>query len=267
MKMGRYDESIAMYRKALAADPHFAPSRFGIASNLMFQGKHDAARAELWSLHQSARNDGERRTALFGAAVVYSDEGKFEQALGELEKEYAVAEKIDDAAGMAADLVAMGDVALEAGRVDDARTYYLRSLERQERSDLSPEVKQDARLTQHYNLGRVALKNGDLAGAREHATAFLSGALAKNNTGEILQAHALAGAIALEQKSYELALGELQQANQQDPYTLYRMALAYQGKRDTTRAKEYFTRAADQNTLPTLNSAFVRAKTKRPPHP
>ena len=263
MKMGRYDESIAMYRKALAADPHFAPSRFGIASNLMFQGKHDAARAELWTLHQKARNDGERRTALFGAAVVYSDEGKFDQALGELTKEYAVAEKIDDAAAMAADLVAMGDVALEAGRVDEARSYYLRSLQRQEKSDLSAEVKQDARLTQHYNLGRVALKSGDLAGAREHAKAFLSGATAKNNTGEILQAHALAGGIALEEKNYELALKELQQANQQDPYTLYRMGQAYQGKGDDAKAKDYFTRAADQNTLPTLNYAFVRAKAKK----
>lgn len=263
MKMGRFDQSIAMYRKALATDPHFANSRFGIASNLMFQGKHDEARSELWKLHQAARNDGERRTALFGAAVVYSDEGKFEPALGELKKEYAVAEKIDDNAAMAADLVAMGDVALEAGKVDEARKFYLSSLEKQERSDLSPEVKENARLIHHYNLGRVALRDGDLAAAKEHAQAFTSGATAKNNTGEMLQAHELSGAIALEEKNYDQALSELQQGNQQNPYTLYRIALAYQGKGDQGKAKEYFTRAADQNTLPTLNYAFVRAKAKR----
>ena len=49
MKMGRFDESIAMYRKALATDPNFAPSHIGVASNLMLQGKHDAARAETGS--------------------------------------------------------------------------------------------------------------------------------------------------------------------------------------------------------------------------
>jgi tetratricopeptide (TPR) repeat protein len=263
MKMGRFDESIAMYRKALATDPHFANSRFGIASNLMYQGKPEEGRAELWKLYQEARNDGERRTALFGAAVIYADEGKLDQALAELKKEYAVAEKIDDDAAMAADLVAMGDVALEAGKPDDARKFYVSSLEMQERSDLSPEVKQDAKLNHHYNLGRAALRAGDLAAAREHAKAFLSGATAKNNRGEILQAHELSGAIAIQEKKYDQALEELRRGNQQDPYTLYRLGLAYQGKGDQARAADFFRQAADQHTLPTLNYAFVRAKAKK----
>jgi tetratricopeptide (TPR) repeat protein len=263
MKMGRFDESIAMYRKALATDPHFANSHFGIASNLMYQGKPEEGRAELWKLHQAARNDGERRTALFGAAVLYADEGKLDQALAELKKEYAVAEKIDDNAAMAADLVAMGDVALEAGKPDDARKFYVSSLETQEKSDLSSEVKEDARLTQHYNLGRVSLRAGDLAAAKEHASTFLSGATAKSNNGEILLAHELAGAIALQEKNYDRALDELKQGNQQDPYTLYRTALAYQGKGDQAKAGEFFKQAANQNTLPALNYAFVRGKAKR----
>ena len=79
MKMGRFDESIAMYQKALAADRNFVPSHIGIATNLMLQGKHDAARAEIWKVHQAARNDGDRRGALFTAAVIYADEGKFDQ--------------------------------------------------------------------------------------------------------------------------------------------------------------------------------------------
>jgi tetratricopeptide (TPR) repeat protein len=263
MKMGRFDESIAMYRKALATDPHFAPSRFGIASNLMFQGKHEEARAEAWKLHEAARNDGERRTALFGAAVIYADEGKLDQALAELKKEYAVAEKINDAAAMSADLVAMGDVALEAGKPEEARKFYTRSLAMQERSDLSAEVKEDARLNHHYNLGRAALRAGDVTAAKEHAKTFLSGATAKKNVGEVQQAHELTGAIALQEEQYGQALEELRQGNQQDPYTLYRIALAYQGKGDHGKAADFFGQAANQYTLPTLNYAFVRAKAKK----
>ena len=263
MKMGRFNESIAMYRKALATDPHFTPSRFGIASNLMFQGKHEAARAEAWKLHQAARNDGERRTALFGAAVIYIDEGKLDQALGELKKEFAVAEKIGDTAAMSADLVAMGDVAIEAGQPDQARKFYTRSVEMQERSSLSGEVKQDAKLRHHYNLGRAALSAGDMAAARQHARSFLSGATSKNNDGEVRQAHELLGAIALEEKQYDTALEELGRGNQQDPYTLYRIGLAYQAKGDQGRAADFFRQAADQHTLPTLNYVFVRAKAKR----
>ncbi len=175
MKMGRFDESIAMYRKALATDPNFAPSHIGIANNLMLQGKHEAARAETWKLHQAARNDGDRRGALFTAAVIYADEGKFEQALGELKKEYAVAEKINDAAAMSGDAVAMGDVLLEAGKPEEARKRYLQALELVQQSDLSPEVKEDAKLVHHYNLGRVAVRTGDLPGAKQHADSVHEG--------------------------------------------------------------------------------------------
>jgi tetratricopeptide (TPR) repeat protein len=92
---------------------------------------------------------------------------------------------------------------------------------------------------------------------------FLSGATAKNNAGEVRQAHELSGAIALEEKKYDQALEKLRQGNQQDPYTLYRIGLAYQGKGDRAKAADFFEQAANQHTLPTLNHAFVRAKAKR----
>ena len=262
MKMGRFDESIAMYRKALA-QAHFPASYVGIASNLMFQGKHDASRAEAWKLYQAAKNDGERRAALFASAVAYADEGKLDQALADLKKEYAVAEKINDAVAMSGDAVAMGDVLLEAGKPEEARSYYEKSLALQERSDLSKEAKDDARLVHHYNLGRVALAANDVAAARQHADAFMRGATAKDNAAETRQAHELAGTIALQEKKFEQALAELTQANQQDPYVLYRTGLAYQGKGDAAKAGEMFKQAAHHNTLPTLNYAFVRLKASR----
>jgi tetratricopeptide (TPR) repeat protein len=263
MKMGRFDQSVAMYRKALATDPHFGNSHVGIASNLMYQGKYDAARAELRKFYEAARNDGDRRFALFSSAVTYADEGKLDQAMTELKKEFAVAEKISDSAAMAADLIAMGDIALESGKAEEARGHYARSLEMQVRSDQSPEVKEDAKLKHHYNLGRVALASGDLAAAKGHAGTFLAGADAKKNSGELRLAHELAGAIALQEKEYDRALEELGQGNQQNPYTLYRMALAYQGKGNQPKANDFFKQAANQNTLPALNYAFVRAKAKR----
>jgi tetratricopeptide (TPR) repeat protein len=263
MKMGRFDQSIAMYRKALAVDPHFAPSRFGIASNLMFQGKHEEARAEAWKLHQAARNDGERRTALFSAAVTYADQGNFDQAVKELEKEYAVAEKINDAAAMSADLVAMGDVLLEAGKPAEAQQRFNRALQLQEGSNLSPEVKENARLVHHYNLARAAVVADDLATAKQQADAFTKGATAKKNDAEIRQAHELAGTIALREKRFRQSIAELSQGNQQDPYTLYRLGVAYQGSGEEAKAMEFFQRAANQNTLPTLNYAFVRLKARK----
>jgi tetratricopeptide (TPR) repeat protein len=263
MKMGRFDESIDMYRKALKADPKFSPSYIGIASNLTYQGKHDAARAEAWKLHQAARNDADRRNALFASAVAYADEGKFDEALAELKKQYAVAEKINDPANMAGDAVAMGDVLLEAGKPDEAQKLYEKAVALQERSDLSQEVKDDAKLVHHYNLGRVAVRTNDLAGAKKHAEAFMQGATSKKNSAEIRQAHELAGTIALKEKRFDQALAHLTKANQQDPYVLFKMGKAYKGSGDEAKASEMFRQATNLNTLPTLNHAFVRAKAKK----
>ncbi len=66
--------------------------------------------------------------------------------------------------------------------------------------------------------------------------------------------------IALEAKDYNTAVAELQQANQQNPYDLYRLCQAYQGKGDSVKAKELCTKAAAFNSLPQLNLAFIRVK-------
>src|SRR6266550_3649241 len=64
LKMGRFDESITQYRKALSVDPNFINSHLGISADLMYMGKPDEAAAELQKITDKARSDGERRTAL-----------------------------------------------------------------------------------------------------------------------------------------------------------------------------------------------------------
>jgi len=69
--------------------------------------------------------------------------------------------------------------------------------------------------------------------------------------------------IALEEKEYDKALEELQQANQQNPHNLYRMMLAYEGKGDKENAKAFCVKAAKFNALNSLNYAFIRHKAQR----
>jgi len=263
LKTGRFDDSIIQYRKALSINPQFANSFSGIAAALMYGGKHNEALAELQKAYDMARNDGERRGALFAKTVVYVDQGKPNLALQELDKQYAIAEKTKDAAFMAGDLTAMGIILLEVGKYDDAKGRFDKAADIVAQSDLPAAVKENAKMFRHYNAAQVALMKKDFKTASSELDQFRQRAEASKNENQERLVHEASGMIALEQKNYDAAIAELEQANQQNPYNHYRIALAYQAKGDKEKAKQYLTRAAKFNGLPLLNYAFIRTKAEK----
>ena len=263
LKMGRFDEAITQYNKALSIEPNFINSHFGIAAALTYKGNATEAQAELQKMSQKARTDGERRTALFGQVVVALDSGKFDQALAELAKEYAIAEKNNDSANMTGDLQLKGNILLEMGKYDDARQAYEQALKTTTDSGLSQAVKDNAARFQHYNLARVAIAKKDLVTAKTETETFRKGVEAAKNANQLKLAHELAGRIALEEKNYDAAIAELAQANQQNPDVLYLLGWVYQEKGDAAKAKDSYTRAAKFNSLPQFNYAIVRHKAEK----
>ena len=260
LKMGKFDDAIAQYQKALSIDSNFINSHLGIGAALMYQGKTDEAAAEFNKINGKARSDGERRAALFALTVLAADGAKWDQALSEVDKQYALGEKTSDAPNLAGDLQLRGNILLEMGRFDEARQAFDRGLKITTDSNLSPEIKKNAALFHHYNLARVALGKKDLATAKTEAAEFSKGAEASKNPNQIKQGHELAGLIALEEKNYDQAIAELQQTNQQNPQNLYRLGWAYETKGDASKAKEFYAKAGRFNSLPQLNYAFVRTK-------
>jgi tetratricopeptide (TPR) repeat protein len=263
LKMGRFDESIAQYRKALAIDSNFVASHLGISADLMYQGKAEEAAAELQKINEKARSDGDRRTALFGLTVLNVDSGKMDQALQNMDKQYALAEKIGDVAQMSADLQTKGTILLEMGRADEAKTLFDRALKMTQDSNLSNQIKDNASLFNHFNLAKVAIAKKDLTTAKNQAEEFRKGAEAAKNSFQIKQAHELMGTIALEEKDWDKAIAEFKEANQQNPYDVYRLCQAYQAKGVADKANEACSRAAGFNPLPQLNYAFIRAKAQK----
>src|SRR6476646_2065451 len=247
LKMGRFDEAIVQYNKALSIEPNFVNSHFGIAAALAYEGKSSEAQAELQKMMSKTRSDGERRTALFGQMVVAADSGKLDQALAEVEQQYALGQKTNDMPAMAGDLQLKGNILLELGRLDDAQKAYEQALKTTTDSNLSADNKANAALFHHYNLARVAIAKKDLATAKTETETFRKGAEAAKNAFQLKQAHELAGRIALEEKNYDTAIAELAQANQQNRDVLYLLGWAYQAKGDATKAKDSYRRAAKFN--------------------
>lgn len=263
MKQGKYEESIEQYRKALSVDPAFLASFLGIACNSNFLGKYEDARKELQTLYDKARDDGERGQALFAMTVSYVDEGNFDKALEEMQKQYVLNEKTNDAGGMAGDFNAMGNILLEAGKYDEAMKKFEQAVEVTLASNLSNEVKENTKRFHLYNAARVSLMKNDVKKAKEIANEFGEKVNAANNTFQIWLSHELLGLIALHEKDYTKAESEFKMANQQNPYTHYRLGLAYQGLKDKEKADQHFKMAANFNSLTNLNQSFVRLKTRK----
>src|SRR5688572_6674088 len=171
LKMGKFDDSITQYQKALSIDQNFINAHQGIAMALLYKGDATQATAELQKITDKARSDAERRTALFALTVVDVDSGKWDKALANVDQQYALGEKTNDVPGMTGDLQLKGNILLEMGKFDDAKAQFEKGLKMAQASGLSPEIKDNARLFHHYNLARVALGKKDLPAAKREGDA------------------------------------------------------------------------------------------------
>ena len=262
LKQGRYEESIVQYQKALEINPGFFASHMGISNNLIYLNRYDEAIKNSNSAYDIAKNDGERRFALFTNVVAYVDSGSTDAAMKEMQNEYNLAKNINDAGAMSGDLPAMGNILFEAGRYDEAKAKFTESLLVVETSDLSEEVKENSRRLNLYDMGRISLMTGKLEDAKKMADEFGIKSAAANNTFQIWLSHYLNGLIALQGKDYKKAISEFEKSNLQNPQTYYYMAMAYAKDGNKAEAKKNAEKCANFNALVSLNQSFVRNKAK-----
>jgi tetratricopeptide (TPR) repeat protein len=224
-------------------------------------GRPAEARKTYARLTAVARNDGERRTAHFWTAMSYVHESATDQALAELEKMAAIDKAGKDAVAASGVLAQMGNVLLEAGRVDEAAAKFGERSAALDGADVTPQVKEATRRQALFDESRVALARNDTVAARAKAAAYARAVAVKGIPFEVRQSHELAGRIALAEKSYASAVTELRQANRQDPRVVYLTAVALQGAGERQAAKEASLEAAEFNGL-SNTYGYVRGKAR-----
>jgi len=262
MKLGRFDESIKSYEKALSVNNHFVASYLGIGLDQIYLGQSAKARETFARLEQVARNTGEKRAAYAQTAFSYIEEGNTAEAVKQVEKMKAVAKQEGDTVSLSGDALFLGNIYLEAGRPDEAKAQFAESLKLAEAASTPPDVKEAARRQDLFDVARVALAKGDLAGAKAKSDAYAAAVAQRKIPFEVRQSHELAGMVALQEKDYAKAVAELTQANQLDPRVQYHLARAYQGKGDLKAARETAKLAAEHNGL-NFNYAYVRGKARQ----
>jgi tetratricopeptide (TPR) repeat protein len=261
MKWGRFDESIKSYEKALSVDPNFVASYVGIGNDRVFMGQGEQARKTYAKLAAIARNDGERRQAHFWTAMSYVHEGATDKALSELQRMAAIDQAGKDLVALAGLTAQMGNLLLEAGRVDEAAAKYRERSAIIDKAEVATQVKEGAHRQALFDEARVGLARSDLSSAKAKAGAYRAAVTAKNIPFELRQSRELSGCIALAEKDYAAAVADLRQANQQDPRVLYLTAVALQGQGDAKAAKEVGTQAAEWNGL-SNTYGYVRSRAR-----
>ncbi len=261
MKMGRFDDSIKNYEKALSVDPNFIASYIGIGNDRVFMGQPEEARKSYGKLLSVARTDGEKLQAHFWTAQSYVHEGATDKAMSELQQMAAIDQAGNDLVALSGTQNQMGNVLLEAGRIDDAAAKYKEQVATIDKADAPAQVKEATHRQAIFDEARVALARNDPATAKTRAAAYATAVEARKIPFEVRQSHELAGRLALVQKDYATAVTELRQANQQDPGVLYLTAVALQGKGDLQGAKNAGVQAADFNGL-SNTYGYVRGKAK-----
>jgi tetratricopeptide (TPR) repeat protein len=262
MEMGRFNESIEFYAKALEQDPNFLASHIGIACNYIFLGEQDRARRQLEILKENARNVIDTRRAVFTQALSFVSEGNISQAIQSVLANYKLAEINEDVGNMANDLVLLGNLHLELNQPSEALDRFNQSVDVIDKSDLPEAIKINGHTTHLYNLSRVFALQGEYEKAHETADLFAEQVGIRKNPIQIELISQLKGIIALKEKKYQLAIDHLKEANQLNPYNLYRIGQAYEGLGEAEQAASFMLQAEELNVLNSMDQALVLSKTK-----
>ena len=263
MKEGKFDASIENYQKAIDLQSGFINSYLGIACDYIFKKEYSMAMDELEKMYQVAKNDGERRLALFGKTLCYVDQNMGDEAVKELEKSYAVAERANDAGNMATDCFNMGLVLLSQNKTEQAQKKFDQGSKISEASGLSNGVKKLIHRGYLFNSAQAAIQKHAREDAVSKIEEFTKEAKAIDNDFQLKGTGQLKGMLALSEKSFDSAVSELQGSNLQDPYNLYLLSQAYEGKGEKKKAKEMYDKALNFNAFANINQVLVRSMGKK----
>lgn len=258
LKMGKYDESIAQYKKAVEKDPvNFTLSLAGVGHNYIFKGDYPTARKYYQQYFDKATLPGGKLNALYWKAVSYLYENKVDEAVKTFDESRAVAEKENLATNVINAYANQGFIVTETGKPDEGMKYYEKAINLIGKSKFS-KVDVDNLMTQaglwrFYNL----TAQEDYEKAKAEAAKIKQKVESRKNHGEEMFLNSLMGYSAFRQGNYEEAIQYYSKADTDDPLNWYYQAMAYQKKGDKLNASKMLEKIKSSN-VNSLNLAIAK---------
>jgi len=256
MKLGRFDESIRSYEKALAINKNFHSATIGIGNNLILQGHPAAARLRFQTLYENAGTTEWKRSALSGLIRAFVTEGKYERAIAEARRLRDISLREKNTLETAADLNLIGTLILASGSVDPKSGVYLKSRTADARrinqvnatihdayrtlegTGVTTDATTTVRLALLATEIEAAVQENDLVTARRKADDHRALASRTGNPATLQDAATIRAMIAVAEKRYTDALGDLQQGDLTNARTLFRLMEVHEALGNVTEARD-----------------------------
>jgi tetratricopeptide (TPR) repeat protein len=253
---GKQAEALALYERALKANPDLFEGHLasGIALDLL--GKYDEARTHLSRAIQLAPEDG-KRPALMAMAVSWA----FQKRTVDAAKAYEQIFDRDVAAGRHADAAeaanALGRLLLETGDFAGARRWYQTGDEQARRQPSAPGSQLALwKFRWLHAQARIAAREGKPADTLlRDVRALVAGS--KELADQAPAVAYLEGYVALERRDPKAALPALARADQTDPFILMLMARAHEQLKQRAAARETWQKVMALNGH-SLQNALAR---------
>jgi tetratricopeptide (TPR) repeat protein len=260
LKMGKYDESIVQYKKAVEKDPvNFAGSLAGVGNNYIFKGDYASAQKYYQEYYdKSATLDG-KFNALYLKATAFVYEGDVKKAAAVFEEIRVLAEKENRPAQAIMSYASIGQIMNESGNASEGMKYYEKAIDLIGKANL-PETAKN-RFTTYSTMWRVygLTALGQLDKAKAEADISKQKVESRKNYVEEKMLYGTLAYLEVKSGDYDKAIQYFSKADAEDPLNLYYSAVAYDKKGDKEKAGKIYSMIAKSN-VNSLNLALVRKR-------
>ena len=261
LKMGKYDESIAQYKKALEFDPTFSFSLTGIGNNYIFKGDYLNARKYYQEYYDKTPLFNGKLTALYWKAVSYVHEGKVDQAITTFDEYRILAEKENQSTNAITSYANQGFILSETGKPKEGMKCYEKVTDLIGKSNFSESVNENYRTYSMLWRLYALTANGELEKAKAEADQCKQKMESRKNPGEEMYFNSMLGLLEIKKGNYDQAIPYFSKADTEDPLNWYYKAVAYNKKGDKQNATKLFEKITKSN-INSLNLALVRNRAK-----
>jgi tetratricopeptide (TPR) repeat protein len=258
---GKHDEALALYRKALQADPNQYDAHLATGITLDLKGEYEEARQHIAKAIELASSEQKPRALrTMGVAYAFVRQPKQSEKFHKQVFDAQISKsEFTDAAETANELARL---LLESGDIDGAYKWYQTGYDASIKDKSLPQKERSLwDFRWHHAAARIAARRGKRDEAKRHVDAAKSALDKAENPQQAQYFPYLTGYVAFYTSDYKTAIADFGKANQNDPFILAMLAQSHEKSGDKAKADELYRKVLTFNNHNPTN-AYARPVAK-----